>query len=421
MEKFAQLKEFLLNSQTPYHFTDYSRKLLKEAGFEEIQEKNKPENIPKKGFFIRDDRCLICWNDNGHKHGSIICSHCDSPSLILKPNFGDSTLDYARVRCSVYGGGLWYSWIGRELKLCGKVVASEGKNKPKKTLLYDSKRAIGMIPYSQVDPLNPSFNAETDFHVYYGSWKPSKLLLDQVASELGIESKHIETFDLRFVDANPPNLFSGIITAQKLDDLVCTFSGFTSFLQSEPTEGVTNIFIAFDNEEIGSSTQCGGKADIINDVISLLITDEQEKRVFKRRSIIGSFDVVHASHPNYEDKTDPKHIVAQGKGVTLGTDCGVCNTDLDVLIPLFEYINMNKQSNGPVSKGQIAIDYGPGSGSTVGPMVEERSGILTFDFGQPLLGMHSIRETASLKDLDDCYNFCHKFYSMTIDEWNNFI
>ena len=421
MQRFEDLKDMITKSPTPYHFTDNARKILIEAGYEEIQEAEKPEKIPKKGFFVRDDRCLACWNDNGHEHGSIIASHSDSPGFILKPYYSDDTKAYKKCRCSIYGGGKWYTWIGRGLRLAGKVTLKLSPTL-QKTVLYDSKRAVGFIPYNNANPLEPVYDAESHFLVVTSTGDSSNSLNDIIAKDLGVSASQIQAFDLRFVDANPPNLFSGIITGQKLDDMICTFSAFTSFVNTEPSQGVTNIFVAFDNEEIGSSTHCGGHADIINDVINILIPSKQERRVFKRRSIIGSADVVHASHPNYEDKTDPKNLVEQGKGVALSVDSGCCDTAWNDMIPLFEYINLNKKTTvGMPSKGQVRVTYGSQTGSTIGPMSETRTGILTFDFGQALLAMHSIRETASLKDLEDNYQFCAKFYTMTVDEWNNFI
>lgn len=412
-ERFEQLKKLILNSPTQYHFVAYARKLLTEKGFTEVIDNKINPSIPNKGFFIRDDRCLACWNTKGTKHGSFIWSHVDSPSLILKPVYKSSSKTYCKCRPSTYGGGLWHSWLGRDLKLCGKIYVSEkGVLKP---VLYDSKRAIGFIPFMNDNSPSPSYNIDEGLSVILSTGS-KKTLAQYIADDIGVDPKNINNMQLRFIDANPPKTFSDIIMSQKLDDLVCTFSGLTGFLETEPCDECTSVFVAFDNEEIGSSTQCGGKADIINDVIKLIIKDEEEQRLFKRHSIGASFDVVHATHPNYLEKTNPTIYVELGTGIALSTDDGCCNGELNEMIPFFQRV-FKKANPELEADGPMFVQYESGGGSTVGAEVESRSGIKSMDIGQSVFAMHSIREMASLKDLDYCCNFCSTFYTMTPDEW----
>lgn len=411
MERFVEFSEFLQKSPTPYHFTEYSRKLLKDAGFIEKNEREVWTDIPSRGFFIRDDRCLVAWNDNGHDRFSIIGTHCDSPCLIVKPNFAQSGKNCKKVRCATYGGGLWYSWMGRNLRLAGKVVVSTDERNFK-NYLFDSERGIGMIPYYTQDPLNPVYKEEDDLIVMIGTEK-CKNLKEFIAEKLGVKDSSISDYDLRFVNATPPNCFSGIIAAQKLDNLSNTYTALKSFLTVSPAAGITNVMIAFDNEEIGSSTQCGGKADIIGDLLRRLVPNKAQRKAVARNSIILSSDTAHGTHPNYPKTSDPICEVKLSKGTCISLDNGTCDSNIPKILPFAEKIAL-KSGVGL----QKAYQYKGSGGSTVGPMSETRSGITTIDMGIPCLAMHSIREMCSIKDLDENLKFMSTFYSMSKDNFD---
>lgn len=51
------------------------------------------------------------------------------------------------------------------------------------------------------------------------------------------------------------------------------------------------------------------------------------------------------------------------------------------------------------------------SGSTIGLYVENRTNILTLDIGLNILGMHSARETAAIKDIENLVKIFSVLYS----------
>ncbi|EAX97879.1 Clan MH, family M18, aspartyl aminopeptidase-like metallopeptidase [Trichomonas vaginalis G3] len=411
MERFADFSNFLNKSPTPFHFTEYSRQFFKSRGYVEKDEREVWTDVPPRGFFIRDDRCLVAWNDNGHDRCSIIGTHCDSPCLIIKPNFEEVKSNYNKVRCATYGGGLWNTWIGRNLRLAGKVVVSTNQFEYK-NYLFDSEKGIGIIPYAEQPPLAPVYNEENDLVVTIGTTNCTNLK-SYIAEKLGVKSSDISEYDLRFVNEKPPNCFSGIIEAQRIDNLSNTYAALTAFAATTPSPGITNVMIAFDNEEIGSSTQCGAKADIIHDLLRRLIPSKPQRKALCRNSIILSADTAHATHPNYPNITDPIVEVKMSKGVCVCLDNGTCDSNIPKILPFVEKI-AHKSGVGL----NMAFQYKGQGGSTIGPISESRSGITTIDMGVPCLAMHSIREMCSIKDLDECVKFITTFYTMGKDEFD---
>ena len=49
-------------------------------------------------------------------------------------------------------------------------------------------------------------------------------------------------------------------------------------------------------------------------------------------------------------------------------------------------------------------------GSTIGPILASKTGIRTLDIGNPILSMHSIRETGSAKDIELQVKLFKKFF-----------
>lgn len=408
---FDDFSDFIMKCPTPFHFAAYARQKLLDTGFTELKESEAWPEIPKKGFTIRDERLVVAWKDGGHDCGCIACSHCDSPCLILKPNFDEVVGGYRRARSSTYGGGLWYTWLDRNLKLAGRVIHRTADGI--KSTLYDSKTGIAVIPclaihldykymYSPED-----MSAEDNLIPIYGK-ESDPPLKEFVASQLSINPEDIVTLDLRFVDSEQPNQVNDILTSQRLDNMQNTYIIFKSFLDSEPQDNDhLNMLCVFDNEEVGSSTRCGAMSSAIDDTLQRILTDT-DIRAFKAKSNVLSFDSHHATHPNFPNTYEVNHIIQLGKGISLERDPDYsCSGDMKNEFAIREaarelgfpnlqtYTNPNSDSDG----------------STIGPMIETRSGILTVDAGATILGMHSIRENGTVADIESGYKIVCELYN----------
>ena len=88
-QEINQFLRFMANATTQYHATAEIRKLLLDAGFKELQEKDKWNLKTRQSYFVvRNDSAIIAFK-TGKKAGSesgfqIAGAHTDSPGLKIK-------------------------------------------------------------------------------------------------------------------------------------------------------------------------------------------------------------------------------------------------------------------------------------------------------------------------------------------------
>lgn len=266
---------FIDKCPTQFHFCAYTRSELLKFGFTELKEDQEWSEIPKKGFFIRDEREVVAQNDFGHKRAIIAGAHCDFPCIILKPNFDEVLGGYRRCRCNTYGSGLWYSWFDRNLKLVGRVLIKcfEDEKEKIKSVLFDSKIGIATTP-CLAPHLDPGFgsrspiSADINLIPIYGIESQTPPLLEYIGSKLNIDTKDIVSYDLHFIDLEPPTeLFeqnNSIIHSQRLNGLQNSYAVLKSFINSTPDEGTTSMITIFDNEITGNKTRTSAGSNIID-------------------------------------------------------------------------------------------------------------------------------------------------------------
>ncbi|KAL7675267.1 hypothetical protein ACOME3_001530 [Neoechinorhynchus agilis] len=113
-------------SPTPYHAVQNAKSMLLDNGFTELTIES-DWNLSKKGgyFITKGDTTIIAFLVGGQTtNGSpvaLVATHTDSPSLKVKPCSKRGFGKYSQVGVTLYGGGTWYTWFDRELKLAGKV------------------------------------------------------------------------------------------------------------------------------------------------------------------------------------------------------------------------------------------------------------------------------------------------------------
>ncbi|KAF4681366.1 hypothetical protein FOZ60_012226 [Perkinsus olseni] len=128
----SAFKDFVDKTGSPYHSVLECEKLLKQAGFERLSERQ-TWHLRKGGkyFTIRDGSEIFSFivGENFDPNTSsmvIIGTHTDSPCLRLRPNSAKESEGMLELGVTPYGGGLWHTWFDRGLGMAGKVVfASE--------------------------------------------------------------------------------------------------------------------------------------------------------------------------------------------------------------------------------------------------------------------------------------------------------
>jgi aspartyl aminopeptidase len=76
---------------------------------------------------------------------SIVATHIDSPNLRVRPISKRSKEGYLQVGVETYGGGIWHSWLDRDLSLAGRIITAD-KNGSFASKLIKIDRPLLRIP-----------------------------------------------------------------------------------------------------------------------------------------------------------------------------------------------------------------------------------------------------------------------------------
>ena len=74
-----------------------------------------------------------------------MATHIDSPNLRVRPISKRTKEGYLQVGVETYGGGIWHSWLDRDLSLAGRVVTAD-KNGSFASRLIKIDRPLLRIP-----------------------------------------------------------------------------------------------------------------------------------------------------------------------------------------------------------------------------------------------------------------------------------
>ena len=400
--------DFVNACPTPFHFCDYASATLKSHGFVELSEADAswPADV-KKAFVIRDGSALIAWNLDGLESAIIVGTHCDSPCLKIKPS-AEKNDRLLSVDVATYGGGLWGTYVARDLRLAGRVLV-KGPDGARRWRLFDSREAVAFLPPKpKAEQCKANIDTNTDLNPVLGL-STSKGLRGFVADKLGLESSEaIESWELSFVSAEPASVIGTrqeFVASHRIDNLGSTFSAMKAFLASKPA-GTLNVLVVFDHEEIGSNTRTGARGNLMPTVLERIVGKEKLAELVAR-SLVVSSDNAHAVHPNYAEKHDPMHAPVMGGGTVLKRSPGPSYaTDMTSAYPL----KMAAKKLGLALQILINRNDVP-SGSTIGPHVSTQMGIATVDIGQPQLAMHSLRELVAVEDVQQLVLLLQELYN----------
>ena len=122
--------DYFDRSSDPFLAVKTSIDLLKEAGFEELDETGTTVEIIRGGkyYYTRNRSSLVAFTvgekfQAGNGGFKIIGGHTDSPNLRVKPRSkrSDKNAKSIQIGAECYGGGLWHTWFDRDLGLSGRV------------------------------------------------------------------------------------------------------------------------------------------------------------------------------------------------------------------------------------------------------------------------------------------------------------
>jgi aspartyl aminopeptidase len=414
--KFAQdLIDFLYDSPTAFHAVENVKKVLENAGFEEVKEEER-WNLKKSGkyYTTKNKSALVAFVvGNGEIENSgfkIIGAHTDSPTFRIKPACEmvvENT--YVKLNTEKYGGAILSTWFDRPLSVAGRVVIKGESILYPETRLVNIKKPILVIPNVAIHmnrEVNTGFdiNAQRDtlplLALVNEELEKGNYLLNAMAKELEVEAKDIVDFDLflyEYEKGSIIGLMDEFISSSRLDDLQMVHAGIDALIKAPVATG-TNVMVCFDNEEIGSATKQGADSDMLANILERIALSFGKGREDFFRALAKSFlisaDNAHAVHPNNPDKHDPTSRPMLNKGPVIKVNANFAYTTDSESSAVYEAVC--KAAEVPYQKFVNRSDVR--GGSTIGPISSTHLNIRSVDIGNPTFAMHSVRELAGVKD-----------------------
>ncbi|MBI2120943.1 MAG: hypothetical protein HYT94_04965 [Parcubacteria group bacterium] len=207
------------------------------------------------------------------------------------------------------------------------------------------------------------------------------------------------------------------IYAPRLDNLVSCYAASKALIGAwnDPVLEGTYIVACFNHEEVGSESAEGVGSPCLEGVlerISESFTWRPRAEGAYRRMLANSFcissDMAHALNPSYPEKHEPNHAPIMNKGIVLKTNVNqryATNADTaGYFVELCQEAGVAYQHF--VNRADLAC------GTTIGPMLSNRLGIPTVDVGGAMLSMHSIRECAGVRDMEDMVKVYSLFFAL---------
>ena len=425
------LLRFLDSSPVNFLAVDTLRKRLKAAGFQELDAKNPIDSVkPGTQFFVtKNDSSIYVFrmgikklSDNGFH---VICAHCDSPTFRIKPN-AEMTCEggITKLNTEVYGGPIMSTWFDRPLSLAGRVIVT-GKDamSPDTRLLFCKK------PLMQISNLAIHFNRQVNDGVKLSKQKDmlpilgivqnelerGNMLMNLICEEVGCKAEDILDFDLYLYDATPACTFgvhNEFLSSGRLDDLSMVHAGLQALLQSgDSVPETTQVLAIFDNEETGSQTKQGAGSPFLASILQRIVMAQGDTLEGFYQAVEKAFmisaDNAHAWHPNYSDKYDPTNHPVLGGGPVIKFNAAQKYASDAASAAVFA--SLCKVADVPCQRFVNHSDVA--GGSTLGNILASSLPLCGVDMGNPVLAMHSARETASCADHEYCIKAFKAFFA----------
>ena len=410
-----ELLDFLYDSPSACHGVKATQKILDENGFIEIKETDK-WNLQAKGkyYVIKNDSALIAFEvgtgDIEETGLRLIGAHTDVPGFRIKPNPQIiSEGKYIKLNTEVYGGPILHTWFDRPLSIAGKVSLKGASPLKPETRLVNINKPLLIIPSLAIHmnrEVNEGFkiNKQVDTLPLLGlindKLEKEDYLMNILAEELQVNKEDILNFELGLYEYEKGMLIGmneELISSGRFDDLWMVYAGIKALVDSKENVA-TKVMICIDNEEIGSLTAEGANSTLLNNILERIALGLGKDREGYYRalanSIMISADLAHAVHPNLGDKHDPTNRpVLEGGPVLKIAASGSYSTDS---FNGAVFAGICEAAGVPFQKFVNRSDVR--GGTTIGPVTAANLTIPVIDMGAPVLGMHSIRELASVKD-----------------------
>ena len=406
------LRAFVDAAPSPFHAVAELARRLVSAGFTELRETEPWDLAPGGEHFVVRHGSLIAVRmgsaplaDAGLR---IVGAHTDSPAFKVRPRDDVRQAGYRLVGVEPYGGGLWHTWLDRELTVAGRLAVRSDPGSVPTTTLVRLPGAPLRLPSLAIHldrSVRDGLTLDPQRHlvpVWSRDLDSEPGLAEALAEAAGIATGDVVGHDLVLADTQPAARAGADgtwVAAPRLDDLACCHSGLAALLAAPASER-TQLLVCNDHEEVGSGSMSGARGSFLEDVVGRLVAatapgDPQALPRALAHSRLVSADMAHAVHPTRSDRHEPAHQPQLGGGPVIKVNANQAYATDAATGGWFA--DRCAAAGVPVQWFVTRADLP--SGSTIGPLTATRLGIATVDVGAPMLAMHSCRELASALDV----------------------
>lgn len=421
-----ELVDFIGRSPSMFHSAQTIVSYLEADGFTYLPESQAwSVEAGGKYYSMRNGSSVIAFKIGENLtdyHFQMSAAHSDSPTFKIKSVAElEGPRDYLRINVEGYGGMIDSTWLDRPLTIAGRVLVRSGQE-VKSHLLYIDKDIL-MIPNVAIH-MNRSvnkgyeFNHQIDLIPMFSAGELQKGDFDRmIAEEIGVEADQIVAKDLFLVNREPGRIWGyadEFVSSPKLDDLHCTFATLKGFLAGNNPETI-NVYVCFDNEEVGSNTKQGAMSTFLYDSLQrinhALGKSESDYYAAIAKSFLISADNAHAIHPNHPEMSDETNHTVLNGGIVIKEEANQRYTTDAFSQAVFKAIC--EEIDVPVQHFANRSDMT--GGSTLGNLSNIQVSVHALDIGLPQLAMHSSYETAGVKDTGYAIQALTYFFSHTVE------
>lgn len=396
------LRAFLDASPSPFHAAANAASRLGAAGFTEVSEHERWDDLPAAGYVVRDGG-IVAWRIPAGAVATtpfqLVGAHTDSPGLRVKPRPDGGGLGWQQLNVEVYGGILNNSWLDRDLGVAGRLTLHDGAS-----VLVDVHRPVARVPQLAVHldrGVNDGLRLDPQQHLQpvwgVGDATPGGFAA-WIAHEAGVASAAF--WELCLYDVQPAAVLGhdgSMLASGRLDNLLSCWAALDAIVHTEPSDAIAMIVLN-DHEEVGSASTTGAGGPLLERVLERHVASRGGTRDDLHRALVASTcvsaDNAHAVHPNYSDRHDPDHrpIVNAGPAIKVNSNQRYATSSATAAAFARACTTAGVPFQVFVSRNNVPC------GSTIGPITATRLGIATVDVGVPQLSMHSARELCGIDD-----------------------
>jgi aspartyl aminopeptidase len=407
--------DFIHRSPTPYHVVSAVAAQLEQDGFEPLSERAAWRLRPgDRRYVIREGSTVIAFVVGARSPAisgfRMVGAHTDSPAPRLKPRAAHCAHGYQQLGVETYGGGIWASWLDRDLSIAGRLLCRSatpvaGGLEP---VLVDLRQPVARIANVAIH-LNRTVNDEglklnPQKHLLPILGLGDELELRQVLADAAERPPDsIASFDLLLYDTQKGSLgglHDEFVFSPRLDNLASAYAAVEALRGVPGDIDSTALVVLYDHEECGSRSAVGAAGPALRDALERIATSHPEEQVQAlsralAMSYLVSADMAHAVHPNYADLHDEDHQPRINRGLVIKTNANQSYATTGPSAAFFAELchQVGYEPQSFVSRTDLRC------GSSIGPIASTELGVRTVDVGAPMLSMHSAREMTGTLDV----------------------